>query len=143
MERIETISNVVLTQIQVAELLEVTVRSVSRNKDIPRDADGKYYLAEIVRWTRGASEDNETDELIKQERYRKLKRENDLAEGHLIDAPTQSEVMAEITDALRDFGEKMARKGKMTGTQVHAMFNQLLSKLKAKFDSLAGEDQRD
>ncbi len=129
-------------QKDVAKLVGISYRTIQRHEEIPRDESGHYPVLGLMSWIQNTDGfGDELDQELKRERIRKLRRENDMAEGYLIDARTQESIVGEIVDVMRSLGDSLARKNQLTGPQAQAMFNAAVQKLSARMDQLANQNQ--
>ena len=129
-----------LNQTQAAAVVGISRRELTREDDpAPCEDDGTYILKRLITWAI-ARAGNETDAQIKFEKLRKLARENEVAERRLIDIEELRPHTSALQDALRDFGDKIARKKTITGSQAQAMFNKTLRTVEAKLERVSSAD---
>ena len=134
------ISKLCLSQKDAAELIGVSRRFLTIDDDDPppREADGKYNAVDLVAWF--VKRGSEIDEQIKSEKLRKLKRDNDVAEKRLVDVESLREHTIVLQDCLREYGDAVARKKKLTGPQAQSMFNKALRTAEVKLATIANAD---
>lgn len=121
-------------------MLGVTRWTLTREgKEAPRNPDGTYNPKTLVAWHVKKLDSGVSGEIEKQ-KLRKLSRENDVAEKRLIDIEVLRPHCSALQDSLRDLGDKLARKKKITGAQAQAMLNKTLRTVASKIVSINGTD---
>lgn len=141
-----------LSQKEAADLLGISTRSLRREGDkAPRNSDGTYNAKHLCAWYSKRFEPGVPDE-IKQQKLRKLRRENDEAESRLVDMEVLRSHLELLLSSLRLFGDQLGKKVSMTGRQAQAELNRTLREVAGKLANVATatnssdegpQDQRD
>ena len=118
----ESITELRLNQKDAAALLGIDRRNLTREGDIaPREPDGTYLATELVAWF--VDRGSELDEKIKTEKLRKLKRDNETAEGNLVDVNELFSWAEKLGAFIRRAGDLLARKNTITGREAQEILN--------------------
>ena len=129
-------------QTDAAKLIGRTSRAL-RDSDAPRNDDGSYDPIALVQWFTHQTPDEKRDlEIeVKREQHREKKRENDKADGLLLDRRQLAQNASRMQSKLRELGDAFARKNRITGPQAQAMLNETLAKLKADLGTFEATDK--
>ena len=118
----ESITELRLNQKDAAALLGIDRRNLTREGDLaPREPDGTYLATELVAWF--VDRGSELDEKIKTEKLRKLKRDNETAEGNLVDVNELFSWAEKLGAFIRRAGDLLARKNTITGREAQEIVN--------------------
>ena len=118
----ESITELRLNQKDAAALLGINRRNLTREGDLaPREPDGTYLATELVAWF--VDRGSELDEKIKTEKLRKLKRDNETAEGNLVDVNELFSWAEKLGAFIRQAGDLLARKNTITGREAQEILN--------------------
>jgi len=118
----ESITELRLNQKDAAALLGIDRRNLTREGDLaPREPDGTYLATELVAWF--VDRGSELDEKIKTEKLRKLKRDNETAEGNLVDVNELFSWAEKLGAFIRQAGDLLARKNTITGREAQEIVN--------------------
>ncbi len=136
------ISEVKLNQKQAAELLGINRYMLTRKgKEAPRNEDGTYNPMKIVAWylkkfKRG------TEGMIEEERFRKIKRENDQEESNLIDMEVIKPHCELLLSSLQRLSDQFGQKVTITGQQAQKELNDTLKRVAEKIRPIKPEPKQ-